>query len=670
MVASEAWGGDAGVSVARDVEARDGRYFATSPWPWLKSEIDARRVAGRWVRLTYASGLLEPLARPVLRVFVGDAHADEILPAAAFGRAIWFGRIPEGATDIWISPTNQAGAFSFRVERWEVVSRRRLLAALLAADPWRGAKFVWADAIGHKKFARLQARRALGPTPLARYDDWRRSRSRRFEADGFDSPAPGARRNPHIRVVARHDRGSPIAAGRLLHSLHAQPYPDWSLVGLDGDAPNDSRASRVSADAPFADLTEGLESGDFLMPVGSDDLLPEYALAALASAARREPDVEVFYGDEDRVDADGRYRDPVLKPDWSPIFQAASPYLGVAVAFKIGFAARALEVAADLPGLALTLDPATARVGHIRRVLLTRSVATGDTAMARPERAEATAIGANANADLRACLIIPTRDRVDLLARCVASLRSHAAGACFEILVVDNGSVEDRTRTYLAALARESESRVLSSPGPFNYSALCNLAARETRAPFLVFLNNDTEVAGEYWLARMLALSRRPDIGAVGAKLLYADGAVQHAGVVLGIDGIAGHFQRRLRAADRGYFGSLAVPHEVSAVTAACLAVEAYKFAEVGGFDEVNLPVEANDVDLCLRLAERGWKTVLEPRATLIHHESASRGANSLLDQRYAKQIAYFRSRWASALCDDPYFHPALSLDALDAALA
>jgi GT2 family glycosyltransferase len=164
-----------------------------------------------------------------------------------------------------------------------------------------------------------------------------------------------------------------------------------------------------------------------------------------------------------------------------------------------------------------------------------------------------------------------------------------------------------------------------------------------------------------------LALAGRPDIGAVGAQLFYPDGLIQHAGVVLGIDGGAGHFQRGLGTATAGYFGSLDAPHEVSAVTAACLAVEANKFAEVGGFDEVNLPIEVNDIDLCLRLAERGWKTAIDPRAQLIHHESASRGANALLDERYSAQTAYFRARWASALRDDPYFHPALSLDALDA---
>jgi GT2 family glycosyltransferase len=167
----------------------------------------------------------------------------------------------------------------------------------------------------------------------------------------------------------------------------------------------------------------------------------------------------------------------------------------------------------------------------------------------------------------------------------------------------------------------------------------------------------------------MLDFAARPEVGAVGAKLTYPDGRLQHGGVVLGLDGFAGHAQRLLDADDPGYLGELAWPREVSAVTGACLALEARKFREVGGFDEARLPIEYNDIDLCLRLAERGYVCVFEPRARLMHRESASRGANTWLDSRYASEHNYFRERWARRLRDDPYFHPALSLDALEIAL-
>jgi len=611
---------ETGVSAAKDVEARDGRFFALGSWPWLRCEIDARRLAGRWVRLTFASGLLDPLRRPVLRIFAGDRREHEILPAALFGRGMWIGRIPDAATKIWISPTNQPGAFSFRIERWDVIGRARLLADIAAADPWRAAKFLWASAIGREKFARLQARRALGATPLQAYDSWRAARLRALDPR-FDLPASGAADISQFHCIASEN-------------------------GAD---------------------VEALKDDDFWIPLRASDQLSDHALAVLASAAARDADVDVLYADEDRVDASGRRCEPRFKPDESPIFQAAKPYLGAPTAIKVRWAKRFLMGRPE-PDLAdrliagLARDP-DAKVSHVRRVLLTRP---------RSERKRPPAVPAQAPPPVprsRACVIIPTRDHVELLKNCVASLRARAAGPDIEIIVVDNGSVEERTREYLVQWAREPGCRVLSSPGPFNYSALCNLAARETRAPFLLFLNDDVEILVDGWLARLLTLAARPDVGAVGALLLYPDGAIQHAGVALGIDGRAGHFQRRLKADAEGYFGSLQVPHEVSAVTGACLAVEARKFEAVGGFDEAHLPVESNDVDLCLRLAERGWKTVLEPRARATHHESASRGANRLLDERYAAEIAYFEQRWAGVLRDDPYFHPALSLESLDAAL-
>jgi O-antigen biosynthesis protein len=657
-------------SSARDVEERDGRPFASTDSPWLKCEIDPARLAGRWVRLTYASGFLDPLVRPVLRIVVGDERRDEILPAALHGRGRWLGPIPNGATEIWISPTNRRGPFSFRIETWNVVPRVRLLAELFAADPWRGAKWLWAGVLGHREFARLQVRRALCPTPLRRYDSWRRARWRRFDREDFDRPASGAAGAPHFRFVARGDRASAGAIEGLVRRLDAQPYPNWSLLlrGADDRPAALEREPRIlflPLAAPVGRWIEGLAEDDFLAPIAVDDGLPEYALDALAAERRRHPDVDLFYADEEGVDRHGRYLSPRLKPDWSPVFQAASPYLGAPVAIRSGFASKLRD--AEPSEFAAALDP-SAKVFHVRRVLLTRP---GANAAPRTTFAPLGDSPAPPSADsaLRASIVIPTRDRFELLRGCIASIRDRTSSVDFELVVADNGGVEPRASAYLRELARDPRCRVISRPGPFNYARLCNQAALEAKAPFLVFLNNDVEILSAEWLSRLLSLAARADVGAVSGKLLYRDGRVQHAGIVLGIDGRAGHFERRASANDPGYFGSLEAPHEVSAVTGACLAVAANKFAAIGGFDEIHLPVEFNDVDLCLRLNQRGWKTLLEPRARLIHLESASRGANVLLDERYRDQLAYFTSRWADALRDDPYFHPALSLDALGPAL-
>ena len=211
---------------------------------------------------------------------------------------------------------------------------------------------------------------------------------------------------------------------------------------------------------------------------------------------------------------------------------------------------------------------------------------------------------------------------------------------------------------------------MLRDPQPFNFSALCNAAVEEARGDFLVLLNNDTEVRSADWLEKMHSFARREDVGAVGAKLLFPDLKVQHQGIVLGMGGVAGHFGAQTPPDAAGWRQGGRVPHEASAVTAACLMVEKAKFAAIGGFDAENLPIDLNDVDLCLRLAQRGWRTICDSRVELLHRKSASRGGGALRLQRvYAQERAYFARKWRGLIRDDPYFHPALSLYALKESL-
>ena len=212
-------------------------------------------------------------------------------------------------------------------------------------------------------------------------------------------------------------------------------------------------------------------------------------------------------------------------------------------------------------------------------------------------------------------------------------------------------------------LAKDARVAVLSDPAPFNFAALCNAGASLGSAPLLVFLNDDTAVRSPDWLAQLSLAAARPEIGAVGAKLLYADGRLQHAGISLGIGETAGHFGAGAADLDAGWAGRHNLPHETSAVTGACLAVERRKFEAVGGFNSEHLPIELNDVDLCLRLGERGWKSVCLSQISLFHEELASRGgAKFRLLKVHAKERKYFVDRWRSIIRDDPYFHPAFSL--------
>jgi GT2 family glycosyltransferase len=668
------------LSLVDGVVVEEGRFVASSPHPWLKLDVDALAIADQWIRMTYASGLLEPLARPVLRCVSADAHYDQVMPAALFGRAFWLGRIPKGSTEIWISPTNRCGAFSFRVEELETVGRVALLWRLFRESPWRAAKCVAARIFGHRELARLHLRRALCATRLNRYDAWRKARLRPFEPATFDRCEGRAIRQPHFRILAQRDREAPEGLNSLLSQLSAQPYPNWTLgvVGAPArgeESAADERLMFVDAHAPLGDAIARLDDDDFVIQLTSGDLLSALALEALAGAIARDGDADAFYGDEDRVDGHGVHCSPRLKPDWSPRLCESTPYLDSAIAVKAKVikglgSVGAMSRAGDIANLGAKLDPSASKVRHIRRILLTRrSTRQDQRGPSRFERRTLLDSGRVSSMDRLATIIVPTRDRLDLLEACVESVTTHARAESVEILVVDNGSVEARTKAYLAKLAKERNCRVLPLPGPFNYSQLCNSAATKARTPFLVFLNNDVEIVEASWLERLLVFAGRPDIGAVGAKLLYPNGRIQHAGIVVGIDGLAGHFQRGLAASSSGYFGRLRSPHEVSAVTAACLAIESKKFFAVGGFDERNLPVDLCDVDLCQRLTERGWRTVCEPTVRLVHRESATRGANVRLDDRYKAQHDYFRARWSDAIRDDPYFHPALSLDTLSPAL-
>jgi GT2 family glycosyltransferase len=213
--------------------------------------------------------------------------------------------------------------------------------------------------------------------------------------------------------------------------------------------------------------------------------------------------------------------------------------------------------------------------------------------------------------------------------------------------------------------------RVVSAPGPFNFSALNNAAARLANGTVLGFVNNDIEVIEPDWLSELVSHAVRPGIGAVGARLLYATGLVQHAGVIVGLGGLAGHAHRFFAPDHLGYMHRLQTPQYLSAVTAACMVVERAKFEAVGGFDEDDFPVALNDVDLCLRLRERGWENFWTPYATLYHKESASRAHDSSRTRRaaYKRECQNFRARWAHVIADDPYYNPNLTRATEDFAL-
>jgi GT2 family glycosyltransferase len=252
-----------------------------------------------------------------------------------------------------------------------------------------------------------------------------------------------------------------------------------------------------------------------------------------------------------------------------------------------------------------------------------------------------------------------------LLARCADGVLTRTDYDPLELIVVDNDSKEPETLSLLERLLADPRVKILSHEGAFNFAALNNRAVREARGEIVVLLNNDVEVTSALWLEEMVSQALRPEIGAVGAKLLYPNGRVQHAGVVLGVGHGAGHAFHGAQGDSPGYCGFLALTRRVSAVTGACMALRRSTYLEVGGLDEANLPVAFNDVDLCLRLCERGYGVVWTPHSELRHLESASRGPDTDAERlaRLQCDADYLRQRWPAILNGDPYYNVNCSLN-------
>ncbi len=572
------------------------------------------------------------------------------------------GLIPEGTRRVsMVLPAGYA-ATDFKLASCEVLSLREVV-----CQAWKGgagkALFVAGlGAVGRRGKMNSFLEEILGATSLERYHEWRGLNGRETDLAGLDAPRDNWREGRHIRVIvnAVGAKGGE-ALDETLASLHRQTYPNWSLVlvGTEAAYRGERQVVRVGGDARAGLLWEGLEMSDIVMPVVAGDVIADYAMAALVEFASGRSDCSMFYADEDSIDTRRRYVAPELKPDWSPILHQARPYVGRAVYFR----RQALEAHADVPSAVLmrsstwnALFAAEAGpVGHLRRLLLTKP-------WKRAETATPVIAAKPATERVTATLIVPTRDRADLLAACLAGLEK-TRPRDFDLVIVDNGSKEPATRDLLDRTRMHSWARVIDAPGPFNFSAICNRAAEQAEGRVLVFLNNDTVAMQPDWLANLISWAVRPDVGAVGAKLVYPSGCLQHAGLVLGLGGYAAHIDNGEGPAYRGYLDRFTVPHEVSAVTGACLAVEKEKFEAIGGFDAKRYPIELGDIDLCLRLRQRGWKTVFTPHAVLTHHESATRG-RSIVAKRYAKERRHFFESWKDAILDDPCFHPALSLTA------
>jgi GT2 family glycosyltransferase len=498
--------------------------------------------------------------------------------------------------------------------------------------------------------------------------------------------------------IANNEKSAEIAAGAggAVKDLGVQPRFSI-LLHATGAYTNDQldRSSRSverqiypwleCVDAKIGGLNAAIQrsNGDFIVPLRVGDALSEAALFRFAQALQLGK-VAVLYGDQDELDDHGRRSRPWFKPRWNEEMFLAKDYLTSAVAIETSLARKVLTElpvdgsnSLDAIVLAATSEPGSAIVHLPHIVCHVHLRDQEDTGRMAAVSRHIEALGGVCvpgpfgtvkvewplpDALPLVSIIIPTKDKLDLLRPCVQSVLERTDYDNFELVIVDNGSVEKPTLDYLAEVVENPKVRVVAYPGPYNFSAINNFAARQAVGSFLCLLNNDTEVVSSAWLTEMMRYAVRADIGAVGAKLLYEDGSIQHAGVVVGIGGAAGHAHRFLPADQPGYFCQAHVAQFVSAVTAACLVIEKKKFDAVGGLDEEDLAIAFNDVDLCLKIEAAGWRNVYVPHAVLLHHESKSRGNDFSPRniERYLAELKALQGRWGTKTYDDPLHNPNL----------
>jgi len=684
------------------------RMWREHPSP-VEFAVEIRSLSGEWARSAYrtvdAAGHVTDRRWHRLRIAIpAEVQRYGQSVAVTLSAVVPSGASTDGAWAVFGEP---------RLERRRPAAEVKLSVAAFVSRV-RQAGLASALRVAHDASAGQEAER---------YAKWCSSTSpTAADLELIAQEAKGLAFQPRIDIVTPVYNTDPKWLRACIESVRAQVYPHWHLCLADDastsaatvavlrEYESDPRISivrlaknsHISA-ASNAALEKG--AGEFVALLDHDDELTPDALFHVARFLNAEPAADFIYSDEDKLDLTGSRCDPYFKPDWSPDHFLTCMYtchlmvVRRSLLEEVGAFRRGYEGAQDYD-LVLRLMERTRSIHHIPRILYhwrKLPESTASAGLAKPWAMDAGRLALEdyiKRNDLRAdvlpgpapgvfrikrtirgtplvSIVIPTAGRLrregarefDLLASCVRSIRQLTSWQEYELIIVAEPA--GLQPTTLAALDGARHTVVTDDGTAFNFSRKINLGVSRAKGEHLVLLNDDVEVTDPEWLTSMLEQSQDPGVGAVGAKLLYPDGRLQHIGMVLGVGGLAAHAFHQHPGASPGYASSAVSIRNYSAVTAACLMTRRTVFDQVGGFDE-GLPIDFNDIDFCLRVRQAGFRIVFTPYAQLFHHESASAGPR---DKR-REDLELMRQRWGALIDDDPYYNPNLTREGADYRLA
>lgn len=642
-----------------------------------------------------------------------ERHARELDVSIQQMRASWSWKLTTPMR--WL-----AGLFSLRLSTNLEQGLYRAYYALPGLGPARKRAFIlWLHSRAAWLTHNTLSYRLARQTPMARIVEPYATITARMDQVRADAIITKLKQKPQISVVMpvyNVERRWLLAA---IESVRGQYYPHWQLcIADDASTKPDTRSAldeierlgdkriritRLTHNAGIAAASNAalqLASGEYVGLLDHDDELTRDALLEVALCVDAgQPDM--IYSDEDKLDEAGAHVEVHCKPDYSPDYFFSINYLCHFSVFRrvlleqIGGFRQGFDGAQDYD-LQLRATEHTDKIAHIPKVLYHWRRIPGSTASAPTAKPQTSDAGRRAVAESMQrrgvdctveagpypntfrvrrkivgepllSILIPFRDKPELLRTCISSVLNKTCYPNYEIVCIDNGSTEPETHALLGAVTRhDARVRVIRHDAPFNFSAINNFAASQVQGEHLLFLNNDTEIISGEWLDAMLEHSQRPEVGVVGARLWYADDTIQHAGVIVGPGGVAGHGHLFQPGDDPGYFARIRLVQNLSAVTFACAMTRHKVFDELGGLNEKELRIAFNDVDYCLRAREAGYLVVYTPYALLHHYESKSRGYEDTPEKqiRFATEIRYMQERHKTILGrGDPYYNPGLLLN-------